>query len=95
MTDKAWMKAELLKATENLIDMATEAELSVLGALIDLQLRKAAFIRRADLMNMNAEQLASFRQELIVDRSREVMALVALLEETDTNALQSVTMVRH
>ena len=31
MTEKAWMKAELLKATESLIDMASESELRVLG----------------------------------------------------------------
>lgn len=93
--DKAHMKAELLKATESLIDMATDSELTVLGALIDLQLRKAAFIRRAEHLGMDAEALANFRKELIVDKSAEVMALVALLEETDINALQSITMVRH
>lgn len=45
--DKAQMKAEILKGTKSLIDMASESELRVLGELVGLQLLKACFVRRA------------------------------------------------
>jgi len=94
MTDKAWMKAELLKATESLIDMASESELKVLGELIGLQLLKACFIRRAGALGMTAEQLESARLD-IEETQRKVMELVKLLDETNANAIQAVTAPKH
>ncbi|MBG0838862.1 hypothetical protein [Ectopseudomonas toyotomiensis] len=94
MTDKAWMKAELLKATESLIDMASESELKVLGELIGLQLLKACFVRRAGDLGMNAEQLESARLD-IEETQRKVMELVKLLDETNANAIQAVTAPKH
>ncbi|USR38083.1 hypothetical protein L1F06_015540 [Ectopseudomonas hydrolytica] len=94
MTDKAWMKAELLKATESLIDMASESELKVLGELIGLQLLKACFIRRAGALGMTAEQLESVRLD-IEETQCKVMELVKLLDETNANAIQAVTAPKH
>lgn len=94
MTDKAWMKAELLKATESLIDMASESELRVLGELIGLQLLKAGFIRRAGALGMTAQQLESARLD-IEETQRKVMELVKLLDETNANAIQAVTAPKH
>lgn len=94
MTDKAWMKAELLKATESLIDMASESELKVLGELIGLQLLKACFIRRAGALGMTAQQLESCRLE-IEEKQRQVMELVRLLDETNANATQAITAPKH
>nr|WP_313409132.1 hypothetical protein [Pseudomonas sp.] len=94
MPDKAWMKAELLKATESLIDMASESELKVLGELIGLQLLKACFIRRAGALGMTAEQLESVRLD-IEETQCKVMELVKLLDETNANAIQAVTAPKH
>lgn len=92
--DKAVMKAELLKATESLIDMASESELKVLGELIGLQLLKACFVRRAGDLGMTAEQLESARLG-IEETQRKVMALVRLLDETNANAIQAITAPKH
>lgn len=94
MPDKAWMKVELLKAAESLIDMATESELTVLGELIGLQLFKACFIRRAGALGMTAEQLESARLD-IEETQRKVMELVRLLDETNANAIRAVTAPKH
>lgn len=94
MPDKAWMKAELLKATESLIDMASESELKVLGELIGLQLLKACFVRRAGDLGMTAEQLESARLD-IEETQRKVMELVRLLDETNASAIQAVTAPKH
>lgn len=92
--DKAVMKAELLKATESLIDMATDSELTVLGELIGLQLLKACFIRRAGALGMTAEQLESVRLD-IEETQRKVMVLVQLLDECNANAIQATTSPKH
>lgn len=94
MPDKSWMKAELLKATESLIDMASESELKVLGELIGLQLLKACFIRRAGVLGMTAQQLESCRLE-IEEKQGQVMELVRLLDETNANAIQAITAPKH
>lgn len=92
--DKQRMKAEILKGTESLIDMASEAELQVLGELIGLQLLKACFVRRAGGLGMNAQQLASAQLE-IEEKSRQVQQLVKLLDECNANAIQAATITKH
>ena len=92
--DKAQMKAELLKATESLIDMANEGELRVLGELIGLQLLKACFVRRAGDLGMSAQQLESCRLE-IEEKGRQVQELMQLLDECNANALQAFTAPKH
>ncbi len=94
MTDKAQMKAELLKATESLIDMANEGELRVLGELIGLQLLKACFVRRAGDLGMSAQQLESCRLE-IEEKGRQVQELVQLLDECNANAVLAFTAPKH
>ena len=94
MTDKAQMKAELLKATESLIDMANEGELRVLGELIGLQLLKACFVRRAGDLGMSAQQLESCRLE-IEEKGRQVQELVQLLDECNANAVLAFTATKH
>ena len=94
MTDKAQMKAELLKATESLIDMANEGELRVLGELIGLQLLKACFVRRAGDLAMSAQQLESCRLE-IEEKGRQVQELVQLLDECNANAVLAFTAPKH
>lgn len=86
VNDKAMMKAELLKATETLIDMATESELTVLGQLIDLQLRKACFLRQ-DLSSMTGEQISQYHQVFIADQEHHVLGLMQMLNETDLKAV--------
>ncbi|NMY40905.1 hypothetical protein HBN76_06290 [Pseudomonas sp. WS 5013] len=92
--DKAQMKAELLKATESLIDMANEGELRVLGELIGLQLLKACFVRRAGDLGMSAQQLESCRLE-IEEKGRQVQELVQLLDECNANAVLAFTAPKH
>ncbi len=92
--DKAQMKAELLKATESLIDMANEGELRVLGELIGLQLLKACFVRRAGDLGMSAHQLESCRLE-IEEKGRQVQELVQLLDECNANAVLAFTAPKH
>lgn len=94
MTDKAQMKAELLKATESLIDMANEGELRVLGELIGLQLLKACFVRRAGDLGMSAQQLENCRLE-IEEKGRQVQELVQLLDECNANAVLAFTAPKH
>ena len=94
MTDKAQMKAELLKATESLIDIANEGELRVLGELIGLQLLKACFVRRAGDLGMSAQQLESCRLE-IEEKGRQVQELVQLLDECNANAVLAFTAPKH
>ena len=94
MTDKAQMKAELLKATESLIDMANEGELRVLGELIGLQLLKACFVRRAGDLGMSAQQLESCRLE-IEEKGRQVQELVQLLDGCNANAVLAFTAPKH
>lgn len=92
--DKAQMKAEILKGTESLIDMASESELRVLGELIGLQLLKACFVRRAGDLGMSAQQLAGCQLE-IEEKSHQVMELVRILDECNANAIQAVTSPKH
>ena len=92
--DKAQMKAEILKATESLIDMANEGELRVLGELIGLQLLKACFVRRAGDLGMSAQQLESCRLE-IEEKGRQVQELVQLLDECNANAVLAFTAPKH
>lgn len=94
MPDKAWMKAEILKGAETLIDMATESELRVLGELVGLQLLKAFFVRGAGSMGMNAEELARCQRD-IEERSRVVADLVKLLDECHANAILAATSSKH
>lgn len=93
MTDRAVTKADLLQAVERFADMATESEMRVMGELIGLQVLKAAFIRRARVMGLNAEQIDACHRE-ILDQEQMVMALVKLLNETDAEALK-LTMTQH
>ncbi|TRO41712.1 hypothetical protein EQ832_01470 [Pseudomonas sp. ALS1131] len=92
--DKAQMKAELLKATESLIDMATEDELRVLGELIGLQLLKACFVRQAGDLGMSAQQLESCRLE-IEAKTRQVQELVRILDECNANVIRAITAPKH
>ncbi len=94
MTDKAQMKAELLKATESLIDMANEGELRVLGELIGLQLLKACFVRRAGDLGMSAAQLANCQRD-IESKTLNFMELMRLLDECNANAVQAFTAPKH
>jgi len=86
-------KADLLKAVDGFADMASEAEMRVLGELVGLQLLKAHFVRRARSLNLNAEQLAAFRRD-IAEQERQVLGLVQLLNETDAEALD-LTRTQH
>ena len=92
--DKAQMKAEILKGTESLIDMATDSELRVLGELVGLQLFKACFVRRASDLGMSAEQLAGCQLD-IEEKTGQVMELVKLLDECNANAVQAVIEPKH
>lgn len=93
MSDTAVTKADLVKALEGFADMATEAEMQVMGNLIGLQLMKAMFMRRARPMGMSAEQIAAYRHE-IQEEEKLVFALVQLLNETDAEA-QALTQTAH
>lgn len=66
MADTTLIKSELRKALDSLMEMATDAELLVLSGMIDVQLRKAVFLRGAHQYGFDAEQLARFHQEFIV-----------------------------
>ncbi|HEJ1440797.1 TPA: hypothetical protein ACKRPO_005757 [Pseudomonas aeruginosa] len=72
MTDATFIKSELRKALDSLMEMATDGELLVLSGMIDVQLRKAVFLRGAHQYGFDAEQLARFHQEFIVAREHEV-----------------------
>lgn len=77
MADTTFIKSELRKALDSLMEMASDTELAVLGGVIDLQLRKAVFLRGAHQYGFDAEQLARFRQEFIVAREQEVAEQMA------------------
>lgn len=93
MSNSSVTKADLVKAVEGFADVATEAEMQVMGNLIGLQLMKAVFMRRARPMGMSAEQIDACRRE-IQDEEKRVFALVQLLNETDAEA-QALTQTAH
>lgn len=92
--DKAKMKDTITQGVQNFIDMATESELRVLGELVGLQVFKACFVRRAVELGWSAEQVAACQQD-IEEKSRQVQALVKLLDECDANAIQAVRAPKH
>lgn len=81
MLDKEYAKTLLTTTLGNLIDMASESELEVIGTTLELLLRKAVFARGADKAAPDLEHRQRFYQSFITEYEAKVLENQKKLED--------------